>query len=67
MVCQDRLDLNGFLLQAGDRVDIQIIGVFISGIISCDAWGGWYVYTRYHMEVRLQTGLFIRIRSIKVH
>lgn len=56
----DHLELDGSLLQAGDQVEICLIGSFIPGMIAHDHWG-WYFLTRYQVGIRLQTGLFARL------
>jgi hypothetical protein len=56
----DHLELDGSLLQAGDQVEIHLIGAFVPGVIACDQWG-WYFLTRYQVGIRLQTGLLTRL------
>jgi hypothetical protein len=54
------LELDSFLLQAGDQVEIRLIGVFVPGIIAHDQ-RGWYLLTRDRVGIRLQTGLLARL------
>jgi hypothetical protein len=56
------LELDGFLLQAGDRAEIRVIGCWIPGIIARDKHG-WYFLTSDQVEIRLQTGLVTRLPS----
>jgi hypothetical protein len=50
------LELDGFLLQSGDQVEICLVGDFVPGIIAHDQQG-WYFLTRDRVGIRLQTGL----------
>jgi hypothetical protein len=50
------LELDGFLLHAGDRAEIRVIGFWIPGIIAHDK-KGWYFLTSGQVGIRLQTGL----------
>ena len=57
------LELDGFLLQSGDRAEIRLIGAWIPGTIAHDQQG-WYFLTRDGVGVRLQTGLPARLLSL---
>jgi len=57
------LELNGFLLQAGDQIAIQLIDAWIGGMIAHDQHG-WYFLTKYGVGIRLQTGLSARLLSL---
>jgi Domain of unknown function (DUF5348) len=57
------LELDGFLLQIGDQVEIRLIGAFVPGIIDHDQQG-WYFLTRDRVGIRLQTGLLARLFSL---
>jgi hypothetical protein len=57
------LELDGFLLQIGDQVEIRLIGAFVPGIIAHDQ-RGWYFLTRERVGIRLQTGLLARLFSL---
>jgi Domain of unknown function (DUF5348) len=57
------LELDGFLLQVGDRVEIRLIGSWVPGTIAHDRQG-WYFLTPDQVGIRLQTGLFARLLSL---
>ncbi len=57
------LELDGFLLQTGDQVEIRLLGAFVPGIIAHDQQG-WYFLTRGRVGIRLQTGLLARLFSL---
>jgi hypothetical protein len=57
------LELDSFLLQVGDQVEIHLIGAFVPGIIAHDQ-RGWYFLTRDRVGIRLQTGLLARLFSL---
>jgi hypothetical protein len=57
------LELDGFLLEAGDRVEIRLFGAFIPGIIAHDQ-RGWYFLTSDQVGIRLQTGLLARLSRL---
>jgi hypothetical protein len=57
------LELDGFLLQTGDQVEIRLIGALVPGIIAHDQ-GGWYFLTRDRVGIRLQTGLLACLFSL---
>src|ERR671931_177999 len=57
------LELNGFLLQTGDQVEIRLMGGFIPGTIAHDQ-RGWYLLTSNSVGIRLQAGLHARISSL---
>lgn len=53
------LAFEGFLLQAGDQLEIRFFGFWIPGTIAHDQ-RGWYFLTKSQVGVRLQTGLVAR-------
>jgi Domain of unknown function (DUF5348) len=57
------LELNSFLLQTGDQVEIRLMGAFIPGIIAHDQ-RGWYLLTSERVGIRLQAGLLARLSSL---
>jgi hypothetical protein len=57
------LELDSFLLQTGDQVEIRLIGAFVRGIIAHDQ-RGWYLLTRDQVGIRLQTGLLARLFTL---
>jgi hypothetical protein len=57
------LELDGFLLQTGDQVEIRLVGAFVPGIIAHDR-RGWYFLTSDRVGIRLQTGLFAHLSSL---
>jgi len=60
----DLLELNGFLLQVGDRVEILQLSSWIAGILAHDE-EGWHLQTRDRIDIRLQTGLLARLLSLE--
>lgn len=63
------LELEGFLLQAGDQLDIRLFGSWVPGTIAHDQ-RGWYFLTQNQVGIRLQTGLTARsllLSSITKH
>lgn len=54
------LELDGFLLQIGDQVELRLLGAFIPGVIAHDQ-RGWYLLTSDRVGIRLQTGLLARL------
>ena len=57
------LELDGFLLQPGDRAEIRVLGSWVPGIIARDK-RGWYFLTSDQMGIRLQTGVLTRLHSL---
>lgn len=57
------LELDGFLLHIGDRIEFLLFGAWIPGIISHDA-RGWYIALRENTGIRVQTGLSARLLSL---
>jgi hypothetical protein len=57
------LELDGLLLQIGDRVEIMLLGAFVPGMIAHNEQG-WYFLTRERMGIRLQTGLVARLLEL---
>jgi len=57
------LELDGFLLQSGDRAEVRLVGSWIPGMIAHDQ-SGWYFLTRDEVGVRLRTGLLARLLSL---
>lgn len=53
------LELEGFLLQTGDQLEIRLFGFWVPGTIAHDQ-GGWYFLTQNQVGIRLQTGLTAR-------
>jgi hypothetical protein len=51
------------LLHIGDKVEVRLIGVFVSGIIAHDQ-RGWYFSTSFRVDIRLQTGLLARLLGL---
>lgn len=54
------LELDDFLLQTGDQVELRIFGAFIPGTIAHNQ-RGWYFLTSDQVSVRLQSGLHARL------
>ena len=59
------LELDGFLLQSGDRAEIRLMGSWIPGVIAHDRQG-WYFLTRDGVGIRLQTGLPASLLSLSL-
>lgn len=57
------LELDDFLLQHGDRVEIRILGSWVPGIIAHDQHG-WFFLTPEQVGIRLKTGLAARLVSL---
>lgn len=57
------LELDDFLLQHGDQVEILILGSWVSGIIAHDQ-NGWFFLTREKVGIRLRTGLAAHLLSL---
>jgi hypothetical protein len=57
------LELDSFLLQTGDQVELRLLGAFVPGVIAHDQ-RGWYFLTRDRVGIRLQTGLLARLFSL---
>lgn len=57
------LELNGFVLQSGDQVEIVVLGSWIAGGVAHDQ-RGWYLRTSEHAGIRLRTGLAARILNL---
>ena len=53
------LELDGFLLQVGDQIEMRLIDSWVRGQIAHDQ-GGWYFLTPNHVGIRLRTGLTAR-------
>jgi RNA polymerase sigma-70 factor, ECF subfamily len=60
----DLLELNDFLLQVGDRVEILYLSSWIPGLLARDEQG-WHLLTRERMDICLQTGLLARLLSLE--
>jgi hypothetical protein len=58
------LDLDGFPLQIGDRIQILLLGSWVSGSIVRDELGGWHILTGERTSTRLQTGFTARLLSL---
>ena len=57
------LELNGLALRYGERVEVRIMGHWISGQLSKDA-KGWFLITSDKVEIRLRSGLTARLPTI---
>ena len=57
------LELDGFLLQHGDRVEIRILGSWVPGTVAHDQFG-WYFLTPNQVGIRLKTGLSAHLISL---
>lgn len=57
------LELDGFLLQHGDRVEIRILGSWVPGMVAHDQFG-WFFLTPDQVGIRLRTGLSARLVSL---
>lgn len=53
------LELDGFLLQIGDQMELRILGSWLPGSIGHDK-RGWYFLTPNKGGIRLHTGLLAR-------
>ena len=60
------LELDGFLLQIGDHIELLLFGSWIPGTISHNE-RGWYLTTREETGIRLQTGLSARLLSLALN
>lgn len=60
----DLLELNGFLLQVGDKVEILDLSSWIPGVVAHDKQG-WHLRTRERTDIGLQTGLLARLVSLE--
>jgi hypothetical protein len=58
------LDLDGFPLQIGDRIQILLLGSWVSGSIARDELGGWHILTGERTSTRLQTGFTARLLAL---
>jgi hypothetical protein len=56
---QKRLELNGYPLQRGEKIELRLMGYWIAGTIQSDA-GGWYLLTYDYVGIRLNAGLTAR-------
>lgn len=59
---QTSLEVNGYVLQPGDWLELYVFGHWIPGRVDVDA-GGWYCLTRGHTGLRLRPGLRARLIS----
>jgi signal transduction histidine kinase len=53
------LELDGYPLQCGDRIEVSVFGYWIPGQIALDT-AGWYLITLDQAEIRLNTALTAR-------
>jgi CheY-like chemotaxis protein len=60
---QHSFELNGMVLCPGMRIEIYLMGSWISGQLNKDATG-WHIITSDHMEIRLRSGLLARLGHI---
>jgi Domain of unknown function (DUF5348) len=58
------LELDGFPLHIGDRIQILLSGSWVSGSIVRDRLGGWHILTGERASTRLQTGFIARLLSL---
>jgi Domain of unknown function (DUF5348) len=56
---QKQLELKGYPLQRGERIEIRLMGYWIPGSIQLDK-GGWYLLTYDYVGIRLHAGLMAR-------
>jgi hypothetical protein len=56
---QKRLELKGYPLQRGEKIEIRLMGYWIPGFIQVDK-GGWYLLTYDYVGIRLRAGLTAR-------
>jgi uncharacterized protein DUF5348 len=62
ITCHDEhqwLEISGYPLQPNQRIEIAVMGYWITGSIQRDA-GGWYLLTDDEVGIRLRTGLRAR-------
>ena len=57
---ENLLELDGFLLQTGDQVELCLFGTFIPGTIAHNQ-RGWYFLTSFQVGIRHQTGLLVHL------
>src|SRR5260370_6775738 len=60
---QDQLELNGIILRSGERMEIHVMGNWISGQLHKDS-GGWYLITSDQMGIWLRSGLLARFAEV---
>jgi len=60
----DLLELNGFLLKVGDRVEVLHLSSWVPGLVAHDEQG-WHLLTRERMNISLQTGLLACLLSLE--
>lgn len=60
---EDKLELNGFVLQNGDGIEILVLGTWLAGVVAHDK-RGWYLETTPEIGIRLKTGLAARLGSL---
>lgn len=53
------LELKGYPLQYGEKIEIRLMGYWIPGSIQLDK-GGWYLLTYDYVGIRLRAGLTVR-------
>jgi hypothetical protein len=56
---QKRLELKGYPLRCGEKIEIRLMGYWIPGSIQLDK-GGWYLLTYDYVGIRLRAGLTAR-------
>lgn len=56
------LELDGLLLQHGDKIALRILNAWVPGTVAHDQVG-WYFVTSEHVGIRLKTGLKGRLLS----
>jgi hypothetical protein len=57
------LELDGFLLKQGDKIELRILNAWVPGTVAHDE-SGWYFLTPDHVGIRLKTGLKARLLSL---
>jgi RNA polymerase sigma-70 factor (ECF subfamily) len=60
----DLLELNNFLLQVGDHVEILHLSSWTPGLLAHDK-RGWHLLTKERTDIGLQTGLLARLLSLE--
>ena len=57
------LELDSFLLQVHDEIELSVRDAWVPGIIAVDQQG-WYLLTGNNTTIRLQTGMVARLRQL---
>ena len=56
------LELDGYELHSGESIEVSVFGHWIPGQLALDA-AGWYLFTLDQASIRLQSGLYARLRE----